>query len=97
MLKCIQMWDTATSAVQAFATVLASPVKQLTSCKQVEAKLLCPPEVCFPLSNLLGPGLLVYDVDNHQICRHQHAATATVGEWIGGMKSCKLTTTVSQI
>ena len=60
-----QMWDTATSAVQAFATVLASPVKQSTSCKQVEAKLLCPPEVCFPLSDLLGPGLLVYDVDNH--------------------------------
>ena len=77
------MWDNATGAIQAFATMIEAPKPPMQVMPKV--RLSSPPEVCFPMSDVLSPGLLVYDVDNHQICRHHFSGQATVNEWIQGM------------
>ena len=53
------------------------------------------------MSEVLSPGLLVYDVDTHQICRHEFSGEATVAEWIQGLHSmqvqyCHVTDLVGQ-
>ena len=77
-----KLWDQSTGAIQAFATALAPPCP---AAKKPVSPIQLPPEVCFPVSDVLQPGLFVYDVDNHQICKHQHASTATVQDWIHGL------------
>ena len=79
------MWDTNTGAIQAFATMVSSPKKLAKP--NMPAKLSCPPEVCFPMSEVLSPGLLVYDADSHQICRHEFSGDPTVSEWFQGLHS----------
>lgn len=79
------MWDHATGAIQAFATSLSSPKKPVKP--SAHGRLSCPPELCFPISEVLQPGLLVYDADTHQICRHEFSGDATVAEWFQGMHS----------
>ena len=81
----VPMWDSATGAIQAFATVMASPKKPVPT--SAKAGITCPPEVCFPMSDVLRPGLLVYDADTHQICRHEFSGDATVAEWFQGLHS----------
>ena len=77
------LWDQATGAIQAFATaaVSPSPVIKQSSIPKVQM----PAEVCLPVSEVLTPGLMVYDVDQHQICKQHHAKDATVGNWIQGL------------
>ena len=82
----LPMWDQATGAIQAFATNGPKPLPEKVGLP-VQHKLICPPEVCFPMSEVAGHGLLIYDLDAHQICRHEFSGEPTVAEWIHGMHS----------
>lgn len=78
------VWDQTTGAIQAFATALTAPTTMVK--KPVMQAIHLPPEVCFSVSEVLTPGLFVYDADTHQICKHHHAPDATVQDWIRGLE-----------
>lgn len=77
------LWDQATGAIQAFATV-GPPLPVIKQTNQ--SKVQIPAEVRLTVAEVLSPGLMVYDVDQHQICKQQHEADATVGNWIQGLQ-----------
>ena len=82
-------WESSTGALAAFSTGHAQTVVQTGSspqtgpqCQVSVRKRQLPPQVCQHPHELLEVGVMVYDVDTHQMCLHRCSPDATFQEWL---------------